>query len=53
MPEDTHSETAVLKLEEARALFDKLVEKKVSAGEASTAEVLMKLKNVYTESKTS
>ena len=44
MPEDTHSETAVLKLEEARALFDKLMEKKVSAGEASTAEVLDEIK---------
>ena len=31
MPEDTHSETAILKLEEARGLFDKLMEKKVSA----------------------
>ena len=44
MPEDTHLETAVLKLEEARALFDKLMEKKVSAGEASTAEVLDEIK---------
>ena len=44
MPEDTHSETAVLKLEEARALFDKLMEKKVSAGEASTAEFLDEIK---------
>ena len=40
MPEDIHSQTGILKLEEARALFDKLIEKKVSAEEASTAEVL-------------
>ena len=40
IPEDTHSDTVILKLEEARALFDKLMEKKVSADEASTSEVL-------------
>lgn len=44
MPEDTHSETAILKLEEARALFEKLMEKKVSAYEASTAGVLNNIK---------
>ena len=44
MPEDTHSETAILKLEEARALFDKLMERKVSADEASTTEVLDNIK---------
>lgn len=44
MPEDTHSETAILKLEEARALFDKLMEKKLSADEASTAVVLDNIK---------
>ena len=42
MPEDTHSETAIL--EEARALFDKLMEKKVSAHEVSTAGVLKNIK---------
>ena len=40
IPEDTHSDTVILKLEEARPLFDKLMEKKVSADEASTSEVL-------------
>ena len=40
IPEGTHSDTVILKLEEARALFDKLMEKKVSADEASTSEVL-------------
>ena len=40
IPEDIHSQTGIPKLEEARALFDKLIEKKVSAEEASTAEVL-------------
>lgn len=39
IPEDTHSDTVILKLEEARPLFDKLMEKKVSADEASTSEV--------------
>ena len=40
MPEDIHSQTGIPKLEEARALFDKLIEKKVSAEEANTAAVL-------------
>lgn len=40
IPEDTHSDTVILKLEEVQALFDKLMEKKVSANEASTAKVL-------------
>ena len=40
MTKDIHSQTGIPKLEEARALFDKLIEKKVSAGEAGTAEVL-------------
>ena len=40
MPEDIHSQTGIPILEEARALFDKLIEKKVSAEEANTAEVL-------------
>ena len=44
IPEDTHSENAILKLEEARALFDKLMEKKVSVDEASTTEVLDNIK---------
>lgn len=44
IPEDTHSDTVILKLEEARALFHKLMmEKEVSADEASTAEVLDKI----------
>ena len=40
MPEDIHSQVGVSKLGEARALFDKLIGKKVSAEEASTADVL-------------
>ena len=43
IPEDTHSDTVILKLEEALPLFDKLMEKKVSADEASTSEVLDKI----------
>ena len=44
IPEDTHSDTVILKLEEARALFDKLMEKKVSADEASTS---IKIRSVW------
>ncbi|PFX20787.1 hypothetical protein AWC38_SpisGene14755 [Stylophora pistillata] len=40
IPEDTHSDTVILKLEDVQALFDKLMEKKVSANEASTAKAL-------------
>ena len=44
MPEDIHSQVGVSKLGAARALFDKLIGKKVSAEEASTAEVLDNIK---------
>ena len=40
MPGDIHSQTGIPKLEEGRVMFDKLIEKKVSAEEANTAEVL-------------
>ena len=44
MPENTHSEITILKLEDALALFNKLMEKKVSADEASTAELMDNIK---------
>lgn len=43
MPEDIHSQVGISKIEEARALFDKLTGKKVSAEEASTADVLSEI----------
>jgi len=43
MPEDIHSQVGISKIEQARALFHKLTGKKVSAEEASTADVLSKI----------
>jgi len=43
MPEDIHSQVGISKIEEARTLFDKLTGKKVSAEEASTADVLSEI----------
>jgi len=42
-PEDIHLQVGISKIEEVRALFDKLTGKKVSAEEASTADVLSKI----------
>lgn len=43
MPKNIHSQVGISTIEEARALFDKLTGKKVSAEEASTADVLREI----------